>query len=467
MPGCATVSRSLRCFAWDRVVRPNSDHNRSSCTRHAAKMNLNRLSATEALAGMEAGQISSEAVVRACLQRIDERQENVRAWVAIDSDGAVAAAREADRARPQDSNTRRRLLGIPIGVKDNINTADLPTEYNSPIYRGHRPGGDAPAVALLRNAGAIVLGKTETVEFAAHGRAAPTRNPLDLSRTPSGSSSGSAAAVADFMVPLALGTQTGGSLIRPGSYCGCVGFKPTYGIVSTEGVKLISVSLDTVGWYARSVADVALVAHALEIIDEVIPEPRAVEGLKIGVCRTPYWKRAQASTQSTIKEAARRLDAAGAAVEEFELGAKFADANDLQETIMCGEAYFAFLNLFRIHPANVSDSIRQRVVPVPSEKLLAAADSAAALRPLFDRIASRYDAILTPSAPGEAPVGHNIPADAAFNGIWTLLHTPCITLPGLFGPAGLPVGIQLVAPRRADGSLLAVAAAVAPLLQGG
>ena len=203
--------------------------------------------------------------------------------------GSRGRNRRSARSRrrpPAKSCNIRPLLGIPIGVKDIIATANLPTEYNSPIYRGHNSGSDASVVELLRKAGAIVLGRTQTVEFAAHGWPAPTRNPRELSRTPSGSSSGSAAAVADFMVPLAIGTQTGGSLIRPGSYCGCTGFKPTYGTVSTEGVKLISASLDTVGWYARSVADIGLVAYALEITNELAITPKPVETLKIGVCRT-------------------------------------------------------------------------------------------------------------------------------------------------------------------------------------
>ena len=251
-------------------------------------MRLNYLSATDALAKLQAGQITSEALVRDCLRRIEEREPDVRAWAAIDRDGALSAARNADKVRRNAAGEMRLLLGIPVGVKDTISTADLPTVYNSPIYRDHRPGSDAAIVDLLRSAGAIVLGKTETVEFAAHGRPAPTRNPCDPTRTPSGSSSGSAAAVADFMVPLAIGSQTGGSLIRPGSYCGCVGFKPTYGTVSTEGVKPFSVSLDTVGWYGRSVEDIALVARAFEIVEGALPRQRRLAAMRFGLCQTPY-----------------------------------------------------------------------------------------------------------------------------------------------------------------------------------
>jgi Asp-tRNA(Asn)/Glu-tRNA(Gln) amidotransferase A subunit family amidase len=427
-------------------------------------MSLNRLSATEALAAMGADEISSEALVRACLQRIDEREQDVRAWAALDREGALAAAREADRIRRNGAGRDRLLLGIPFGVKDNIATTGLPTAYNSPIYRGHHSGSDAPAVELLRNAGAILLGKTETVEFAAHGRPAPTRNPRDLSRTPSGSSSGSAAAVADYMVPFALGTQTGGSVIRPASYCGCIGFKPTYGTVSTEGIKLISVSLDTIGWFARSMADIALLADALEIADEWDPAPRAVEALKIGVYRTHFWDRALPAARGALEEAAQRLTAAGAAVEDCEWSAEFAELNLLQEKIMSGEGFFAFLNLFRAHSGELSASIHKRIVRVPAEELLAAGNTAAALRPRFDQLACAYDAILTLAAPGEAPVGLNAPAEPIFNSMWTLLHVPCIVLPGITGPIGMPVGVQLVASRGADASLLATAAAIAPLL---
>ena len=426
-------------------------------------MILNRLSATEALAAMDAGEISSEALVLACLQRIDEREHDVRAWAALDRQGALAAARDADRTRRSGAGRKRPLLGIPFGVKDNIATAGLPTAYNSPIYSGHQSGNDAPAVELLRNAGAILLGKTETVEFAAYGRPAPTRNPLDLSRTPSGSSSGSAAAVADYMVPFALGTQTGGSLIRPASYCGCIGFKPTYGTVSIEGVKLISVSLDTVGWFARSVADVALLARTLEIADEWIPAPRQVETLKIGLCRTHYWDRALPAARGALEEAAQRLAAAGAAVEDCEWRSEFAELNLLQEKIMSGEGFFAFLNLFRAHSAELPDSILNRMVRVPADELLTASNTADTLRPRFDKLARAYDAIMTLAAPGEAPVGLNVPAEPIFNSLWTLLRVPCIVLPGITGPAGMPVGLQLVAPRRADASLLAAATAVAPL----
>jgi Asp-tRNA(Asn)/Glu-tRNA(Gln) amidotransferase A subunit family amidase len=427
----------------------------------------NLLTASDALAAMEAGGLDSETLVGACLRRIDEREKDVHAWASIDRDGAIAAARDADRARRKGATSGRPLLGLPVGIKDNIDTADLPTELGSPICRGRRPGSDAPVVELLRHAGAIVLGKTETVEFAAFGRPAPTRNPIDLSRTPGGSSSGSAAAVADFMVPVAFGTQTGGSLIRPGSYCGCVAFKPSYGTVSTESVKLISVSLDTVGWYARAVSDVALVARALEVIGNAVPDVRPAATLKLGICRTPYWSSAHEDTHRALDEATRRFREAGAKVSDVALDDAFADAAKLQETIMSGEGYFAFLNLFRAHSADISENIRRRMMRIDDGRLLAAIDRAAALRPLFDRIADGFDAIVVPSAQGQAPADPAASPDPLFNGLWTMLHLPCITLPGLVGSWGMPVGIQLVGCRRADGRLLAAAAALAPLLQPG
>ncbi len=427
-------------------------------------MTLNELTATEALAAMAAGEISSERLVRACLRRIDEREQDIRAWASIDRDGAIAAAQRADRLRNGADRDLPPLLGLPFGIKDIIATESLPTQYNSPIYRGHKAGSDAAVVAMMRHAGAIVLGKTETVEFAALGRPAPTRNPRDTLRTPSGSSSGSAAAVADFMVPLSLGTQTGGSLIRPGAYCGCVAFKPTYGIVSTEGVKPFAVTLDTIGWYARSVVDIALVARALEVIEAESEGPRRAQSLRIGLCKTPYWDRAEPAMRSAMEDARRRLIRAGALVEEVELGPDFGAANSMQDTVMRGEGHFSFLHLLREHSSELSESIRSRMTRVSGDELIAAKDRAATLRPLFDRVAGQYDAIVTPSAPGEAPVGFSALGDASFNAIWTLLHVPCITLPGLRGPSDMPVGIQLVAPRHEDASLLGTAAVVERLL---
>jgi Asp-tRNA(Asn)/Glu-tRNA(Gln) amidotransferase A subunit family amidase len=427
---------------------------------------LHTLSATEAAARIAAGELESETLVRACLERIAEREPELRAWVQVDAEGALRAAREADRQRRAKAHPLGPLHGVPLGLKDIIDAAGLRTECNSELYVGHVAHADAAVVALLRAAGAIILGKTETVEFAAWGgRVAPTGNPHDPSRTPGGSSTGSAAAVADAMVPLALGTQTGGSMIRPGSFCGVVAFKPTFGTVSTEGVKPYAPMLDTIGWFARSVADAALVARVLEISDEPPPDPPAPARLRIGLCRTPYWDRCTGATRAALAEASRRLAEAGAAVTEIDLGEAFAGLNDLRQAVMWALGRVSFLHLERTAPGRISPGIRKSMARLDNAALCAALDRAAALRPRFDALAGGFDAVMTPSAPGEAPCGLASTGDAICNGLWTLLHVPCISLPGLTGPHGMPVGVQFVAPRYADARLLAVAQTLAPLLQ--
>jgi Asp-tRNA(Asn)/Glu-tRNA(Gln) amidotransferase A subunit family amidase len=244
-----------------------------------------RLSVTEAAVAIAAGNLTSEDLVRDCLARIEKREPVVRAWAALDPYRAIAEARELDRHFSRNGAVGP-LHGIPVGIKDMIDTADLPTQHNSPLYRGHRPGQDAACVAVLRAAGAMILGKTETVEFAAGGRKAPTTNPHDRCRTPGGSSSGSAAAVADFHVPLAFGTQTGGSLIRPASFCGLYALKPSWGLVSREGAKLASLSCDTIGWYAREISDLSLVAQVFQVVS-TRPTAPSTSALRIAICPSP------------------------------------------------------------------------------------------------------------------------------------------------------------------------------------
>jgi Asp-tRNA(Asn)/Glu-tRNA(Gln) amidotransferase A subunit family amidase len=424
------------------------------------------LTATEALASIASGTLDSESLIRDCLERIAARESKVRAWAQIDAEGALRAAREADKLRQVRSSRLGPLHGIPIGVKDVIGTAELRTEYNSPIYQDHRPNADAAAVAILRAAGAIVIGKTETVEFAAwRGRASLARNPNDLSRTPGGSSSGSAAAVADCMVPVALGTQTGGSMIRPASYCGVVGFKPTFNTVSTEGVKRYSGTLDTMGWYARSVDDVELIARIFEISDEPRRYPPKAKKLRLGFCSTPYLGAAAPETRAALTQTRERLIRAGATVADIELGEKYANLNECRQIIMRAEGRVSFLDLERTQPDKISEGIRETMKRIENRTLCSALDHAAALRPAFDELARNFDAIVAPSAPGEAPPGLESTGDSIFNGFWTLLHVPCINIPGLMSDRGLPVGIQLVGARYADAGLLAAAQTIVDLLQ--
>jgi Asp-tRNA(Asn)/Glu-tRNA(Gln) amidotransferase A subunit family amidase len=416
----------------------------------------------EAVALIQSGALSAEDLARACLARIAAREPAVRAWAWLDPPAVLREARELDR-----QPVKRPLHGLPVGVKDVFATRDMPTEHNSPLYRGLRPGFDAAAIATLRAAGALIFGKTETVEFAAGGRLPPTRHPLDPTRTAGGTSSGSAAAVGDGHVPVALGTQTAGSTIRPASFNGVFALKPSWGVVSREGFRACAQSLDTVTWFGRTVADLALLADAFAIADDEAPAPVAPAALRIALCRSPAWPLAEPATRAALLEAAARFAAAGAEVVELELPEAFAPLRELQDVVMNGEARAAFLGEYRTSPGLLHEDFhakvenRQGITPAA---LCAAYDAAAACRRQFDELAGGFDAVLTPSARGEAPSGLGSTGDPAFNRMWTLLHVPCVNLPGLSGPAGLPVGVTLTGPRYSDRKLLAVAEAVAPLL---
>jgi Asp-tRNA(Asn)/Glu-tRNA(Gln) amidotransferase A subunit family amidase len=423
-------------------------------------MTANQFTASEIAARIRDGRITAEAVARACLARIAERDADVRAWSFVDPDAVIRRARELDKGP-----IRGPLHGVPIGVKDMIDTADMPTQHNSPIFVGHQPSLDAAPVATLRAVGAIILGKTDTTEFAAAGRWAATRHPLDLRHTPGGSSAGSAAAVADFQVPVALGTQTAGSTMRPAAFCGVFAFKPTWGAVAREGLKIYAVSLDTLTWFARSVPDLELMCDVFAIADDTPPMPVAVKGARIALCRSPAWSFAQAGTEMAMTVAAERLRAGGAEVTMLDLPESFAELGfAVHQAVMFSEGRAAFLNLARAHPHLLHDDFVGRVenrTGISRVRLLAAYDQAAACRPVFDAIARDYDAVLTPSARGEAPLLTDGPGDAVFNRMWTLLHVPCVNLPVGDGPGGLPVGVTLVGPRFADRQLLVTAQAVA------
>ncbi len=274
--------------------------------------NLSKLTATEIVRATTAGEITCEAVTRACLERIAAREGVIHAWASIDPELALAQARALDRG-----TERGPLHGVPVGVKDIIDTFDQPTEMGSPIYRGHRPAADAACVALVRAAGAVILGKTVTCEFAGM-QPGITTNPHDTERTPGGSSSGSGAAVADRMVPVAFGTQTGGSVLRPAAYCGVFGFKPTFGAFNRRGVFPAAESLDTLGLIARSLDDIELVSDVLELRPSSKPAPLN-RAPRIGLCRTPLWATAQPETAAAVEDAAAKLGKAGADIREIVL----------------------------------------------------------------------------------------------------------------------------------------------------
>jgi Asp-tRNA(Asn)/Glu-tRNA(Gln) amidotransferase A subunit family amidase len=412
---------------------------------------LNELSAAQAARRIEAGDTSAEALAAACLERIDERDEAVRAWAFIHGKQALAEARELDRM-PR----RSRLHGVPVGIKDIIDTADLPTEYNSPIYRGHRPRADAACVALLKEAGCLILGKTVTTEFA-NNHPSPTRHPSNEKHTPGGSSSGSAAAVADCMVPLALGTQTGGSVIRPAAYCGAFACKPSFGSINRAGTKFVAESLDTIGILARSAEDLSL---SLEILSgRSAPDLASFAGKpRIGLCRTPRWEQADAATQANLEQAAKRLAQAGAQVRDFDLPPGADLLFDRHKVIMGYESARALAWEYANHRGEISKTLLPRLEEgwqVTRAEYDAMRDHARQCRRALADAIREVDFLLTPSAPSEAPASLASTGDPVFNRAWTLLGVPCVTLPHGKGAHGLPLGIQLVGPVDGDSALLA------------
>jgi Asp-tRNA(Asn)/Glu-tRNA(Gln) amidotransferase A subunit family amidase len=414
----------------------------------------NQLSAAEAIARLGSGALTAEELTRACLDRAEERRL-VKAWAWLDPEQALAQARTADRAgRPG------LLRGLSIGVKDIIDTVDMPTAHGSPIYRGNRPFADAACVALLRMAGGTIMGKTVTTEFANRFPGA-TVNPHNPAHTPGGSSSGSAAAVADFQVPAGLGTQTGGSVIRPSAFCGVVGYKPSFGEFSRSGIKLQCHNLDTLGIICRRVEDLpplraALVAGPAHRIAPVIAAPR------IGICRTPAWDEADPATQTLIERTAERLATAGARVTEVSFAPEFTNILEHHRRILNFEAARNYAYEYEQHHDQVSQVLRDTVL-IPGRELPLAAyveaiETAEAFRRHLDDIFADVDVLLTPSAPGEAPEGLESTGGPNFNSIWTLAWTPCVTLPAGNGPKGLPLGVQLVGGRGQDEALFDVAA---------
>jgi amidase len=415
--------------------------------------NLYQLSATQIVAGIEDGAFTAEAVMRECLDRIAERDPLIRAWVAIDAEKSLEEARKCDRM-----SSRGPLHGVPFGVKDVIDTADLPTQMGSPLYKGHRVPYDASCVALARAAGAIVLGKTATAEFA--GTAPPTtRNPLNPEHTPGGSSSGSGAAVADYMVPVAYGTQTGGSTLRPASFCGVIGFKPTFGSYNPVGVKPAAESFDTLGLIARSLDDIELF-HAVLVGDR--PNSAALPDVapRIGLCRTHLWDTAQPETVQAIEEAVRRLEAAGASVTDVAPPSGFDQLTVHRAVINAYErARSLAAEWFNGRDGFTAQMIRtcEAGFMVSRAEYINSLSFIERYRIAMGECFAGIDALLTPAAAGEAPRGIDYAGDPRFQELWTLLHVPTMTLPTHRGPNGLPVGIQLVTPRYHEPQLFTVA----------
>ena len=415
---------------------------------------LNRLSATAAVRKLAAREITAVSLLRDCLKRIAERESTVHAWTFVDTDKAMQRARVLDSQAPAGL-----LHGLPIAVKDLFDTFDMPTCYGSPIYANHRPAADAACVALARAAGAIVVGKTVTTEFATF-HPGPTCNPHNPMHTPGGSSSGSAATVADWMVPLAFGSQTAGSIVRPAAFCGVVGYKPTYSTINRIGVKMISDTLDTIGVLARSVPDAALFVAALSDRRELLIERPQAGAPRVGVCRTYEWDRAQPETIAAFEDAARRLTLAGAGVRNVALPAQFAGLVDAQIAIMVCEVAKSLSHEWFMHRDLLSPEMVAMIeagLAVTSERYDAARNLARASRAALSDVFHDIDVLLAPSAVGEAPAGIEATGDPLFNRMWTLLRTPCVHLPSGTGPRGLPLGITIAGPIGADRATLLAA----------
>ena len=414
---------------------------------------LNELSAAKAAAAIARGEFTSEALVADCLARIEVREGAVQAWAYLDPELALEQARARDGVASIGP-----LHGVPVGIKDIFETARMPTGMGSPIYDGYRPRADAPTVAMIEAAGGIILGKTVTAEFAAT-TPGKTANPHNPAHTPGGSSSGSAAAVADFMVPVALGTQTTGSTIRPASFCGTMGYKPTFGRINRDGMKPGAQSLDTVGIFSRTLDDLALLGAVLmgnpqSPIGDLAAPPR------IGLCRTPHWQTAAPESVEAVEDAAARLAAAGATVSPCELPEIFTTLNQARGTISHFERARAMTWEWHNHRDQLSDGFAGNLEngwSIPHRDYLAAQDVAAACRSGFAQVMEKLDVVLTPSATGEAPEGLASTGDFTFQGLWTVLHVPCISLPTHSGPRGWRVSGQLVAAAGADDALLAAA----------
>lgn len=435
-----------------------------------ALADLHLLSATEAARLIRDGALSSEELMQAYLARIREVDAQVQAWAFLDPDYALAQARAADELRLSGQPIGP-LHGVPVGIKDIFDTADMPTENGSVLHAGRTPSRDASVVTKLRAAGAIIMGKTVTTEFA-YFSPGKTRNPHNPEHTPGGSSSGSAAAVASGMVPLALGSQTNGSTIRPAAYCGVIGFKPTHGLISRHGVCALSRALDHVGLFARTVGDIALLTEQLIGYDEADPDtrPRAkipfvnIAGEEppldpmFAFVKTPMWERTDDDTREGFAELMQHL---GKLAEEVELFPSAVEAWDQHQTIMSAEMALNLEREYNSGRDRLSEKLRKQIEQGGEVRAIDYQRALARIDPIHESFVElfeqRSDAIITPAAPGPAPKGLDATGDPAFCTLWTLCGMPAISLPLMQAKNGLPIGVQLVGPRGGDARLLRTA----------
>lgn len=435
-------------------------------------MSANFMTAVEAADAIRDGVITSEELVQACLDRIDELEPEIGAWAFIDKEIALNQAREADHVRSL-GQPLAPLHGVPVGIKDIFDTFDMPTGLGTPIHEGRTPAEDAGAVAALREAGAIILGKTVTTEMAVL-HPGKTRNPHNPEHTPGGSSSGSAAAVACSMVPLSIGTQTNGSMIRPAAYCGVYGFKPSFGRISRYRVLEESHHLDTIGVFGRTLDDVALIADVMIRYDardkDMKPQARPqIQKFmagdppgtpKFAFVRTPVWDQADEETREAFRETIDFLNEKEELVDLLDLPSDFDDIHEVQKRIMEADLAKSFEKEYDNHKDQLSDLLvemierGQKVTAVQYNKDIARIELWQAE---LDLMFNEYDAFITPSAPGTAPKGLESTGSPAFCTIWTICGTPALNLPVMQGENGLPLGLQLVGQKDDDARLFRTA----------
>ena len=420
------------------------------------------LTASQAAQEIASGNLTATALMESLLARVDERESVVKAWAHLDKDQALSAARASD------TSGSGPLKGIPLGVKDIIDTADMPSRYGSPIYKDNQPHSDATCVQMVRNAGGVIMGKTVTTEFAARGPR-ETTNPHNPNHTPGGSSSGSAAAVASFMVPLAFGTQTVGSVLRPASYCGVYGYKPTYGEFGLQGVKENTGTLDTVGLFARSVEDISLLRSGmLRLGDNPLDTPD-ISDLRIGFCRTPLWSQIEGTTATLIEDAASQLSKAGATVEDLTIDEQaFEESRKSSQILKSYSMYRGLAWEIANHHDKISTTLRETYLKNAGD--ITHSDWRKSLRMWEDYRRSfadetkDYDIMLTASAFGEALEGLEGTGNPLMNDLATRTHIPAISIPAFTGPKGLPVGVQLMGQWGEDHKFLEAAKTIASVL---
>ena len=408
------------------------------------------LTAGEAAKRIREGALTSEALVTDCLLRIEAREPEVRAWQYLDPEQALAEARARDKTTP-----RGPLHGVPVGVKDIIDTADRPTGYGSRLYDDFRPAWDAACVVAVRRAGAVIMGKTVTSEFAGFHQG-KTRNPHDSRRMTGFSSMGSAAAVTDNHVPVAFGSQTGGSIIKPASLCGCIGYKPSYGTFSLRGVNPLAQATDTLGHFARSVEDVILFSQAV-LGDDGFAADEALRPARIGLCRTAEWDSATDSVKAAIENTAERLAATGVPVTEIVLPDDFAKLNDALYDILAHEAAANYAYEYEHRRDGLSEEMAglvERGRATSMAQYHAGLELAEGCRRAMPGVLDEAEILLTPSAEWEAPLLEEPTGRSQFIRSWTLLHVPVLNLAGPVGGLGMPIGLQFVGGYRQDQSFL-------------